>query len=105
MTDFQSTLFDEVTVTPEHLTTEQRWERFLRFNGWFMPRLAELAYGQRLLTGRVSTKALFEAIRPEVEGRGGTYGLNNSFTSLAADRLIELYPDLESAIERRRRKS
>ena len=104
---YQPSLLDppRVEVHKDRLTTEQQWDRFRRRNGWFMPRLAELAYEQRSRGQRVSTKAIFELLRPEVEKVGSEFGLNNSFTSLAADLLIEDYPDLESSIERRRRRS
>lgn len=105
MTDtiFIPTLFDEVKATHRRLTHAEAWDRFRHRNPWFMPRAAELAYQMREQTGRVSTKTIFELLRPEVIESGSPYKLDNSFTSHCADRLCADYPDLERSIVRRKR--
>jgi hypothetical protein len=105
VTEYQPDLFGRIKVTHERLTHEQAWDRFRRRNPWFMPRLAELAYDMRSRGQRFSTKAGFEILRPEVNDSGSQYRLDNSFSALAARRLIEDYPDLDGVVELRRRVS
>ena len=100
------TLWDSQTaVKTERLTHEEAWNRFRRRNPWFMRRLAELAYEMRSRGQRVSVKHLFEILRPEVDDSGSPWRLDNSFSSLAARRLVEDWPDLDGSVEMRKRKS
>lgn len=99
----QPTLFEEAVMATRRLTHEEAWERFLRRNPWFMPRVAQLAYDMRAMGRRPSTKAVFEIVRPEVAESGSPWKLDNSWSSLCADRLCSDYPDLERSIERRKR--
>ena len=91
-------------TAPRRPTAEQAFAQFCRRNGWFLPRLAEMTYelrsrGQK----RVSVKLLFERLRTEMADQGNTYRLENSFTALAARRVMELYPDLDGCFATRKR--
>ena len=98
------TLWESATVvTTRKPTREEAFAQFLRRNPGFMRRLAALCYEQQSRGQRPSTKAAWEVLRYEVAPNGEPWALNNSWTSIAADRLCELHPDLN--IERRKRKS
>jgi len=99
------TLFDSATVVANRrLTAEESFAQFLRRNPKFVDRLAQLAYEMESRGQRPSVKALFEQVRGDVHPvPGQKWELNNSWSSLAADRLVEKYPDL--GIERRARRS
>lgn len=80
-------------------TIEERWADFLRAHPWFMDRVIDLSR-ERLDQGnkRWSMKAVFEILRPQFR-RGESFGLNNSFTALAAREAVRRAPDLESFFE------
>ena len=104
MIEIQS-LFDQpVSIITKRLTAEESFAQFLRRNPKFIDRLAELAYEMKLRGQRPSAKALFELVRGDVHPvPGQKWELNNTWSSLAADRLVEKFPDL--GIERRKRRS
>ncbi len=107
-TEYAPQLWDQLPPPPDPsrvLTTEQAFDQFRRRNPWFLGRLATMAYEARERGNkRVSMKALFEAIRVQVPPGGGDYQLNNSWTALAARRVMELYPDLANTFEIRKRR-
>lgn len=107
VTEYQSNLFEQVELTQPRLTLEQSFSAFCRRNPTFMRELARMTYDERLKGhSRVSVKALFEKVRSEGSlNQVGPWRLNNSWTALAARRLVELYPDLDGAVEMRKRRS
>lgn len=88
-------------------TLEQQFEAFVEANPHVMPEMLRLARA-RIDRGekRVGAKALWEELRGSIRAQKlGDWKLNNSFTALAARRLIELEPKLASVIETRKRKT
>ncbi|WP_406463385.1 hypothetical protein OH768_47955 [Streptomyces sp. NBC_01622] len=82
-------------------------DRFLAFDAQhpYVYRALERLTADRLAAGgtRVGLKALFEDLRWQLPA--GVRGLNNSFASLYARRLIEDHPQWASAFELRRRRT
>lgn len=97
-----------VEPPPPPRTTELdvAFETFLVSNPHVMPAMLSLARA-KLAAGykRIGAKALWEDLREHLRAHKlGQWKLNNSFTALAARRLIELEPALAGVIEVRRRK-
>lgn len=100
--------------TAKRASISERWEAFRRANPHVMHEMLRLARA-RLERGerRIAVKALWEELRASLDliaegGLGpldGKYKLDNSFTALAARRLIELEPSLRTVIEIRKRKA
>lgn len=82
-------------------------DRFLAFDAEhpYVYRALERLTADRIAAGanRVGLKALFEDLRWQLPA--GVRGLNNSFTSLYARKLIEDHPHWASAFELRRRRT
>lgn len=88
-------------------TLQERWQAFCDQNPHVMVEMLRLARA-RLERGetRIGVKALWEELRESIRVQKlGDWALNNSFTALAARRLIELEPRLDGVIELRRRKA
>ncbi|MFD9069791.1 hypothetical protein [Streptomyces lasiicapitis] len=82
-------------------------DRFLAFDAEhpYIYRTLERLTADRLAAGasNVGLKALFEDLRWQLPA--GVRGLNNSFTALYAQKLIEDHPHWASAFELRRRRT
>ncbi|MFD7013946.1 hypothetical protein [Streptomyces sp. NPDC059928] len=82
-------------------------DRFLAFDAEhpYIYRSLERLTAERLAGGatRIGLKALFEDLRWQLPA--GVRGLNNSFTSLYARKLIDDHPQWASAFELRRRRT
>lgn len=82
-------------------------DRFAAFDAEhpYIYRALERLTAERLAAGaaRVGLKALFEDLRWQLPA--GVRGLNNSFTSLYARKLIEDHPQWRPAFELRRRRT
>ncbi len=102
--EYQPDLFGPIRteVRSDRLSHEDAFARFRRRNGWFMPRLAELAYEQQSIGRTVSVKALFEIIRAEGEAAKASWKLDNSWTSIAGRLLMEDYPKLKVRTRKRK---
>lgn len=88
-------------------TIEERFGSFVLANPHVMPAMLELAR-ERLAHGntRIGAKALWEELRQHLRvNQIGEWRLDNSYTALAARRLIELEPALADVIETRKRKA
>jgi len=86
---------------------DARFAAFTQTNPHVMVEMLRLARAH-LVAGakRIGAKALWEELRQSLRVQKlGDWKLDNSFTALAARRLIELEPALASVIEIRRRKS
>ena len=84
----------------------ERFETFLAGNPHVMPAMLKLARA-KLERGarRIGAKQLWENLREYLKvTKEGNYKLDNSYTALAARRLLELDPRLEGVIETRKRK-
>lgn len=102
----QRTLFDEVVVEHTRMSAEEAFAAFCRRNPMFLRDLARMTYEERAKGHRrVSMKLLFERVRSEgLTNQIGPWRIDNSWTSLAARRLVELYPDLADSFELRKRR-
>ncbi|MEV6421606.1 hypothetical protein [Streptomyces sp. NPDC051662] len=97
----------ELDIIPRATGRPTITEQFLAFdeeNPWVYRTLERLV-AERLAAGatRIGVKALFEALRWQMPL--GVSGLNNSFTSLYARKLIESNPQWTSVFELRRRRT
>jgi len=100
------TLFDESrTVVGTHkMTPEEAFAAFCRRRPGFLRRVADICYERQTLGQRPSTKSAWEVLRGQEDAvTGKRFELDNRWTSSCADRLAELYPDLN--LERRKRRS
>lgn len=105
MTTSQPDLFGVTVIVPHESTREERFADFCARNPWFMPRVLQLAQElRRLGARRISVKRLWEELRDEVPDQGERFRLNNSYTSLAARRLVEMDRTLRDVIEPRGRR-
>jgi hypothetical protein len=85
---------------------QDAFELFISLNPHVLPEMLRLARA-KLAAGykRIGAKALWEELRESIRVQKlGPYRLNNSYTALAARRLIELEPALDGVIETRQRK-
>ena len=99
------TLWDSATVIPPPKPTpEEAFAQFCRRRPGFLKRVAVICYERQSMGRRPSTKSAWEVLRGEIDAvTGKPMHLDNKWHSICADRLMELYPDLN--LERRARRT
>lgn len=105
--EIQSFDFSATVVPARNPTPEEAFAQFCRRRPGFLKRVADICFERQLRGQRPSTKSAWEVLRGLDDAvTGKRFELDNRWTSIAADRLCDLYPDtLGKTLERRKRKA